>query len=635
MADTALLNAIECECAAEAPAGVWWRIGIGAFLAMNGMVMSLAVNGSEVTPDERRALEISIFFVSLSVIVLLVQEFAQAAWANFRQRRMGIEFLFLLGITACLGASVLSLTTGTGASYSDVAAMLLVIYSLGRQIGAYGKSRVLAHLRQWAPGRRFARTLGGEKISAAQIRRGDAFRVFPGEAIPVDAVVTGGGAFVHESSVTGEAAPVSRAAGEQVSAGSYPIDASLECRAVTDGDEASVDTIRALVLSGIAKPGREQRMALAVLRWFTPAVLLTALGTFLWHSQRGDWPTAAFHALSVIVVACPCALGFATPLAIWTAIARLREYGLIARTGEAVEKLAETDTIVFDKTGTLTLPERYEVSWDVAPTWRGREDELRFLLREAECASNHPLAIALKPLWENRPLAPAAALTGIQLRPGRGLEARFADGRTLELEAGRNPNEIELKVQGESAALLTLGEVMDPTAIPALRQLEEAGVRVLLATGDAKERAALVPIREQLTRQSATDKHELLKTLKEQGAKTLFVGDGLNDVAAMAWSDVACTAHTSPELVREVGGLILAEPDWQALPRAIAVAKAARTSIRVNIFASLAYNAVGMGLAAAGILDPVAAALIMLFSSLTVILQSSRLFDWQPNGETQ
>jgi cation transport ATPase len=626
MADNS--QTILCECDQQAPAGIWWRIGIGAFLAMNGMVLSLAVNGSEVTLEERAMLELSILCVSASVIVLLAPEFLQATFQNLRERRLGIEFLFLTGIVACLAASILSLTTRTGASYSDVAAMLLVIYALGRQIGSYGKSRVLEQLRQWSPAQRCVRLLDGSTISAAQIRQGDSFRVFPGESIPVDARIVHGRAFVHEATVSGESVPVPRGPADIVAAGTHPIDASLDCMATRDGEASTLDDIRTLVLNGLAIPGREQRLALNMLRWFTPVVLLTALGTFTFHLQYQTWPTATFHALSVLVVACPCALGFATPLAVWTAIARLRELGLSARTGEAVERLAEINTVVFDKTGTLTLPDHYEVSWQVTPAFLTQQPRLRFLLREAEAASNHPLAIALQPLWKDQALDACTTLTQVQLHPGRGLNAHFADETTLTLLS--NSQEIEIRINEQLAATITLKEALDPTALPAIQSLAAQDLRTILATGDSPERAAAIPIDEQHSRQSPTNKYDLLRQLHGQGAKTLFVGDGLNDIAAMAWSHVSCTSATSPALVREVGSLILNTPNWRVLPQAIAIARAARRSVRINLIASLAYNVVGMGLAAMGVLSPVAAALIMLFSSLTVVLQSSRLFDWSP-----
>ncbi|MFN9297457.1 MAG: heavy metal translocating P-type ATPase [Acidobacteriota bacterium] len=620
---------IDCDCGQEAPRSVWWRIGGGAFLAMNATVMGFAVNGSEVTAEERLGLELSILCVSIAILGLLAKEFFVAIWQSCRQRRLGMESLFLLGIAASLGASGVSLATGVGGTYADVAGMLLVIYSLGRQVGAYGKSRVLRCLSDWAPERRLVRRLDGRRVTADGIRSGDTFRVLPGEAVPVDARISAGTAYFHEAALSGESFARSRGPGEAVSAGAYVIDASIDCEAVRDGREASLEQIRLLVEAGLARPGREQRMALRVMRWFAPVVIAVSLGTYCLHAHSGDMPKALFAALSVIVIACPCALGFATPLAVWSAIARLRELGIVARSGEAVEKLAEIDTIVFDKTGTLTLPEAYTASWTIAPGWQDREAELRFLLREAELASRHPIASALKSLWEGQTLTASTALSSIRLVAGRGIEAQFANGYVVFAGTDVGSRDITVTVNGEEAARIMLREICPDSVPEALAELRQAGLAIYLATGDSAERAALIPIEERLSRQSPFDKHEAVERMQRSGRKVLFAGDGLNDAAAMAWSESSLTLSTSVELVRDLSSFVMLHQNWTALPQAIAIARAARRSIRRNIIASLAYNFAGMALAAAGVLQPVGAALLMMGSSLTVILDSMRLMDWE------
>jgi Cu2+-exporting ATPase/Cu+-exporting ATPase len=594
---------------------------------MNAMVLGLAVNGSDNTPQERWALELSILCVSGAVVVMLAPEFLAALWENLKRRRFGVEGLFLVGILACLAVSSLSLSTGAGGTFADVAAMLLVIYSLGRQIGSYGKSKILKSLGDWSPDRRQARRVGERiPIAASQVRSGDRLLVLPGEAVPVDGRIVAGAACFQEASLTGEAFALAKGVGEELKAGVYPVDASVEMVATRDGAESTLDEIRRLVLAGLAVPGREQGLALAVLRYFTPAVLLTAAATFWWQSARQPLPEAIFHSLSVMVIACPCALGFATPLAVWTAIARLREIGIVARTGDAVERLAEIDTVVFDKTGTLTLPEEYDVTLELTPDWRHREGEVLSLLRAAEEVSQHPLARALEVLWRERALPEAPALIAYRLVPGQGIEARFADGRTL-FAGGAGERDLEVRIDHHLAARIERRELIHPTAPPALAALEKAGLRVLLATGDCEERAAALPIAERFARQTPFDKHALLADLTKRGNRVLFAGDGLNDLAAMAWSHVSLTVGQSPAMVREMSGLVLRGGDWRALGEGIAIAREARKLVRANLAFSLAYNVLGMGMAAAGILHPVAAALIMLFSSLTVILYSMKLMD--------
>lgn len=621
-----------CGCDDQAPASLWWRIGGSAFLAMNAMVLSISINGSsEVTAEERFMLELSILCLTIPVFFLLSFEFLEATWRAIRRFRLSIELLFLIGIAACLGASLIYFIKRTGNGYADVAAMLLVIYALGRQIGGYGKQRVLSSLKELSPQNRQARLLSGELVTASDVQPGDEIRVLPGEAVPVDLRLTVGAALLHEASITGESLAVRKQQGDLVKAGSFPLDCSIDGVAVSKGSETSLDEVRAMIESGLARPGAEQGLAIQALRWFVPLVLLVSGASFFWQLQAKTWDQAVFTALSVLVIACPCALGFATPLAIWIGIARLRELGILARSGEAVEKLAEIDTVVFDKTGTLTLPEQYGVSWRVAGAWCSRERELSGMLREAELASRHPLAKILSPLWiDGLPQLEFAGLRGVRLLPGAGIVAEFQDGR--ELFAGmedRASGSLVVNVDHELAATIDLKETQASAVSPAVQALEAMGIDVVLATGDAAERAAEIPVKTRMSRQSPADKQALLRDLASQGRKVLFAGDGLNDTAAMAWSHVACAAPESAELVRDLSGLVFLHRDWIQLAKAIRIARKVRQVVRWNIGFSLAYNLIGMAFAALGWLHPVAAALMMTASSLTVIIYSMHLADWE------
>ena len=621
-----------CECDDQAPASLWWRIGGSAFLAMNAMVLSISANGSsDVTAEERYTLELAILCLSMPVFFLLSFEFIQATWRAIRHFRLSIELLFLIGISACLGASVNYFVNRTGNGYADVAAMLLVIYALGRQIGAYGKQRVLSSLQQLSPRNRQARRRSGEFVTASDIQPGDELRVLPGEAVPVDLRLISNAALLHEASITGESLATRRSQGDHVKAGSFPLDCSIDGVAVAKGSETSLDEVRAMIEAGLARPGTEQGMAIKALRWFVPLVLLVSGATFFSQLQSKTWDQAVFTALSVLVIACPCALGFATPLAVWIGIGRLRELGILARSGEAVEKLAEIDTVVFDKTGTLTLPEQYGVSWRLAGAWRSRERELSGMLREAELASRHPLAKILAPLWINGlPQLEFAGLRGVRLLPGAGIVAEFQDGR--ELFAGmeeRASGCLVVNVDRQLAATIDLTETQASALSPAVQALEAMGIDVVLATGDAAERAADIPVKTRMSRQSPADKQALLRDLASQGRKVLFAGDGLNDSAAMAWSHVACAAPESAELVRDLSGLVFLHRDWIQLAHAIRIARKVRQVVRWNIVFSLAYNLIGMTFAAVGWLHPVAAALLMTASSLTVIIYSMHLADWE------
>lgn len=609
---------VSCLCVEEAPASVWWRIGGAAFLAMNGMVFSIALNGSDVTAEERWALELTLLCVAVPVFLLLAKEFVEASWRAIRAGRLSIELLFLIGIVASLASSALYFASGRGNGYADVAAMLLVVYALGRQIGAYGKQRLLRSLEALAPAKRLARRWNGDRVAAIDLRPGDRIRIHPGEPVPADCRVVEGTAFVHEASISGESFATAKRTGDVLLAGTFPLDASLD--AEVTGSESQLDGMQRTIEAGLARPGVEQAMAVRALGWFVPLVLVMSAGAFAWHRDL-------MPALAVAVVACPCALGFATPLAVWTAMERLREIGIVARRGDAVERLAEIDTVVFDKTGTLTLPDEYEVTLHVTAAWQERQALLRWLLREAELASGHPLARTLMPLWTEHQVAAGPALRSIRLLPGVGIEAEFADGRRLF--SGRDGRDLQVTIDGERAARIELHEKPGAEIAPLVEALESMGVRVALATGDAAERADALPIPNRLARLTPAGKHAYLARLNAEGRKALFAGDGLNDAAAMAWSHVACAAPHSAELVSDLSGLVFLHYDWRQLAPAIALARKTRQVIRWNIAFSLGYNVLGMAAAAAGWLPPVACALLMTASSLTVILYTMHLMDWE------
>ena len=466
-------------------------------------------------------------------------------------------------------------------------------------------------------------------ITSAEIQAGDRVRVLPGECVSADMLMISDGALVHEASITGESLAVRKRKGDLLRAGSFPLDSLVDGEAIGAGGASEIDRVKALIESGLARPGTEQRVAMQALRWFVPLVVVATSGAFLWHLQSKPWDQAVFIALSVAVIACPCALGFATPLAVWTGIARLRELGVIARSGDAVEKLSEIDTVVFDKTGTLTLPEEYGVTWQVMPPWSARE--VSALLKEAELASRHPLSRILAPLWVDADVT-VARLASVRLLPGLGITATFNDGR--ELFAGSaDDGSLIVKVDGALAATIELEEKQVPELSPAIQSLEALGIDIVLATGDSSERAAAIPARLRLSRVSPTEKHALIQQLHADGRKVLFAGDGLNDSAAMAWSHVACAAPDSVELVQDVCELIFLHRDWRRLSEAIQIARKVRQVVRWNIAFSLAYNLVGIALAVAGSLHPMASAIMMTLSSLTVILYSMHLMDWETTSD--
>jgi len=611
-----------CACFdPRAGAGAWWRLGSAAFLAVNAMVLGLAVNGSEVTAGERFALETATGCISAGIAILLGGELVVAAWRELRARRMSLELLFVAGITASFTASLLSLFQGVGGTYFDVAGLLLLIYSLGREVGRYGQQRVLTQLA--VPAGRVA------------VKVGDQIQVLPGEPVPADGRILRGAALMQDHNLTGESFARPRQAGDLVKAGSFPLDASIWMEATATSAGSEIEQVRALIADRLLQPGRTLAFAQRVLRWFIPTVTAATIASFLWHWQANPWPVALSHAMSVLVIACPCALGFAAPLTVWSAIARLRQTGILCRSGEALERLAEVDTVVFDKTGTLSAPEAYAAALDLEMEWSAQQSLFLRLLATAERASAHPIARAMAPLWDG---VEPAHLESIKLLPGRGLAATVVDREltyhlVIALDADVSRHAIAVMIDGRRAGTVDLDETLRPALAETIDSLTADRLQLVLATGDGAERAALVPIADQYSRQSPREKLALIDELNGRGRLVLFLGDGLNDGPAMAASHVGMTVPTASPAIQEVASLLNLNADWRALPVTLRIARQAVKALHRNIAVALTYNLVGMAVAAAGWLNPVTAALLMTVSSITVILMALNVLNIEVAGE--
>ena len=611
-----------CACFdPRSSSGAWWRLGSAAFLAVNAMVLGLAVNGSEVTAEERFALEAATGCVAFGIAILLGGELLSAAWAEVCAWRLSLELLFLAGVGASFIASIMSLFQGIGGTYFDVAGLLLLIYSLGREVGRYGQQRILAQIEL--------------PTETTAIRPGDHFQVLPGQAILADGRILRGSALIQNQELTGESFARSYSPGDAVRAGGFALDASLWIEATSAPAESEVERVRALIAERLRRPGRTLAIAQRMLRWFVPTVAGATVATFLWHAQSQPWPIALSYALSVLVIACPCALGFAAPLTVWSAIARLRHTGILCRSGEALERLAEIDTVVFDKTGTLSASEDYSVSLEIEPIWAGRRHLLLCLLASAETASGHPIARAMAPLWQG--IAPAR-LESIRLLPGRGLAASVIDGeRAYELVVTLDPDpdrhSIAVRIDGCRAATVYLDEALHSTLHETFDGLTSDRLRLILATGDGASRAALVPIADRHASQSPQDKLALVDSLNADGRYVLFLGDGLNDGPAMAASHVGMTVTRAAPAIQDIAGLLCLNADWRALPVALRIARQSVQALRRNIAAALTYNLLGMAIASTGWLNPVTAALMMTVSSITVILMALNVLNIEVSGE--
>ena len=626
-----------CQCAGsrsvaaptvqQSGASAWIRLAALAILAAQSMIVSLAVNLSPPTGATRVALHGLLALSAVAALALAGRPLWREGFAAARRGRMVFEQLFLVGIIAALGASLVCSVTGVGHVYYEIVAILLAIHALGTTLGRQRREAALAAARalgaEFATADRLAPSGEIEATAVTAIRAGDLVQIPAGAAVSVDGVIVAGVALVDESTLTGEPFPVVRRPGDPVRAGSRLVDGPLRVRASVDGSARQLDALFARVREAQSRPSRLQRQADQLVAWFLPAVTLVAVVTFAAWTLRSGWAEGLFHGLAVLLVACPCAMGLATPLGVWSTLGVLARRGLVARDGDLVERLAQVRQVVFDKTGTLGDEHPELVDFVVAPGF-ARER----LLAEAaalERESGHPFARAFRSASETVNAHDLHALPGIGVA-GRiaGIDVRLGNAGVLpagtdvsslraELRGADGTHELFLVHDGCLAAIFQLRERLRDSATATLAELRSLGLPCIVLTGDPSENPHdLTGVESGL---SPLDKARRVRELT-RGGRVLFVGDGINDAPAMAEAHVALAVPTGAPLTRETaaGDLI----DLRALPDAIRRCRATVRVIRQNLLFAASYNLVGISLAAAGLLHPVAAALLMLASSLTV-----------------
>lgn len=590
----------------------WLRAGFGAFLAMNAMTLSLAVNLSETAPHERLQLHLASAALTAAVFLLLAGPLIRGVLRAARERRLSIEALFLLGIGGAVGASAIATLRGEGDVYYEVAAILLVVYTLGTMASARAQQRALEALLA-PPG-------GGR----ASISKGERFAVHPGERVPVAARIVEGESFVEESRLTGEFFANRRAPGDTLPAGAHALDGLLTLEALADSSAPS--PLLEAIERARSRPAAAARLADRFARWFAPVVALAAVGAFVYWLRHADLNTSLLHSLAVLLVACPCAAGFATPAALWSAARGFAARGFLVRDGAAIEQLARVDTAVFDKTGTLA---------EVAPVLLRAHylmpdpPALMRIAAAVEHSSRHPLAAAFRTAADG-----SERISALRLLPGRGVEARLQDGRRVRIESGGGGagREVLMSIDDSPAARFTIGEKLHEALPEALHRLKRLQVRAILATGDAPARAAAAGFSETHAALHPEAKQQLVRQLQAQGRAVLFIGDGVNDTPALAAADCGIAVEAGAEAAHELAAFVWRGGDPRGIADAIAYARETRRITQTNLQLAVAYNIAGIAVAAAGLLHPVLAVLLMTCSSLTVTWRAMRLLPAEEAG---
>ena len=612
---------------ARAVAAAWLRIGIGAAVAGQAMVFSLAVN---LTPAEGAAYWLvhgGLLASALGVLFFLGRDLLGGAWAALRARRVTIDLLFLLTLLGALGGSLLSTFTGTGSVYYEVVAVLVVVHTLGKLAGA--RSRAAALRAADAEAGKYDRCAvsgvdGREEIRlVTQLRGGERVAVAAGGSICVDGVIHEGCAYVEEAALTGEWRPVARGPGDRVWAGSRALDGRLVV--VAEAGPRRLDGVLRAVAEARLAPSRFQARADRLMAWWLPVVAGASVATFLgwWLGAGVPWARALFNAMAVLLVACPCAMGLATPVAVWGGLARLARLGIVARSADFLEALAEVDWVCFDKTGTLSEEALVVRRWEFEPAWVGRAMELKAAVAAVERGLEHPLARALAVAGaergqeaEERHFEPGAGVEGVVAGVGRVRvgERTFADG---EVHVPVDGKCVWVAVDGVPAARAILDERWREGLAETVAGLRALGLELEVLTGDAQAPGEVggVPVRAGLTPE---EKRARVAVLSAEGRRVLFAGDGVNDAAAMGVAAGALALRGGSALARAAAMAVCAGDDLRRLPEAVRGARRVAAGVRANLRFAAGYNLAGMALAASGCLHPVVAALLMVGSSVWV-----------------
>ncbi|QES47717.1 cadmium-translocating P-type ATPase [Streptomyces venezuelae] len=545
---------------------------------------------------------------------------------------------------------------GTAHVYLEAAVGVTLFVLLGRFLetrARHGTGEALRSLASLAVKevtiRRGAREV---PIPVAELRTGDLFVVRPGERVATDGQVVEGTSAVDMSLVTGESEPVELAPGQEATGGSVNAGGLLVVRATAVGADTRLARITRMVTDAQAGKARAQRLADTVAGFFVPIVLaLSAAVLGFWLGAGAETQAAVTAAVAVLVVACPCALGLATPTALMAATGRGARLGVLVSGPHALEGLQHVDTVVLDKTGTLTSG-HMSVGWVTAVPGGVGEAEAVRLAGAVEAASEHPLgrAITAHARRTNAPdgLPPVRDFTA---RPGHGVTGRV-DTRTVEVVSadasglppvlsaaleraeGSARSAVVVRVDGRAEALIEVADLPRPGSYRAVDRLRRLGVRPVLATGDraavARAVAEEMGIAEVHSRCTPEEKAALVARLQEEGRRVAVVGDGINDAAALARADLGIAMGSGTDAAIGAADVTLVRGDIEALADAVGLARRTLGTIRTNLVWAFGYNAVTLPLAMAGLLNPMLAALAMSASSVLVVANSLRLRTWEP-----
>lgn len=641
------------------------RLGLAIFFSMNVMVFTMVLWSQDVFDPIQDASSFDSYFFDLfrylcllftiPVLFLLGLPLFENACECLQHGQPSIDFLLLLGIAAAYLYSVYSTIQGAGHVYYEVACMVLILVTLGRWLEANARVKgieAIESLQHLLP--KEVRVVSESGIAfrpLVDIGVGEQIQVLAGERIPIDGVVVGERVSIDEQLLTGESNSISKEPGDIVYGGTL----NLESTCILESTATPSTGVLAKIIEALsqARQGktRYERLADWIASWALAPILLIVIVTFLFHTLTSNMEVGILAGLAVTLIACPCALGIATPLAVWAALGQAANRQILLREGEILERLANLRAIYFDKTGTLTTGTPKILTMATVPDLDSDEIITRtYLLAQS---SNHPLAQALAEHLRDmsavqRNLRPISSAN----HPGRGVSAQWPEendetllGSSIwfeekQFQLPEDLNQVIAEAQNDGNPLVCIGwgnrlhgvfvfqEDLRSECIPALKQLKELGLAVAVLTGDHQKRGEVlarelgISVTAGMLPQEKLEKIQFAK--KEVGALG-FVGDGINDAPALAGSDVGLAMGCGADLTRDAAEVCLLGNDLLRIPWLIRLSRQTVRIIQQNLFWAFAYNVIGIGLACSGWLNPILAATAMMVSSLMVVANSLRL----------
>jgi len=613
------------------------------------------------------------FVLSTPVVLWGGWPFFERGWQSLRNRSLNMFTLIAMGVgVAYIYSAVVMLTPGIFPTsfqqhgkidiYFEAAAIITVLVLLGQVLELRARSRTGSAIRALlglAPTTaRVVRDNEERDVALDQVHPGDVLRVRPGEKIPVDGKITEGKTSVDEAMITGEPMPVEKTVGDRVTGGTINQTGSF----LMTAEKVGADTVLSRIVEMVAEAQRSrapiQGLADKVASWFVPAVIATAALTFIVWSALGPEPRfahAIMNAVAVLIIACPCALGLATPMSIMVGVGRGAQAGVLIKQAEAMERLEKVDTLVVDKTGTLTEGKprlTTIVSFDSL-----NENDLLAAAASVEQQSEHPLASAIVHGAQDRHVT-LRKITNFQSNTGGGVSAQVdgksvlvgkpqflrtqktvdvekLESKALELQA-QGQTAIFVGIDGRAAGVLAVSDPIKESSPTAIKHLHKLGIKVIMLTGDnertAKAVAQKLGIDEVEAGVEPQRKNERVRQLHEKGRIVAMAGDGINDAPALAAADVGIAMGTGTDVAMESAGVTLVKGDLRGIEKAIRLSRAMMRNIRQNLFFAFVYNALGIPIAAGALyplfgwlLSPMIAGAAMSLSSVSVIANALRL----------